>query len=510
MGEVAERVEDPGYASRSPVDLAAGAAALALADTGLVGDRLARLRSRIDVVAGIRQFELSGLAPANPFGRADNYPRAVAARLEVAPRWAILEIGGGQGPQHLVGEMVGRVGAGEFEAALLFGSEALSTVRHLTSGGAGPSPDWSQEMGGQLDDRGPGLEDMLDPHYLRHGLTGAIPAYALFEEARRRVRGQSHADYAQDMAELFAPFSTVAAANPLAAVREACTVDELAEVSARNRLIATPYRRLLVARDQVNQGAAVLIVGTELADELGIAPQRRVHLHAQVDAVEADLLARAELSRSDVAVAATRAALAAAEVDIAGIDRFDLYSCFPVAVSQIADAFGLAYDDPRGLTLTGGLPFFGGAGNNYSMHAIAQAVAAARARPGGLVLVTANGGILSKYSVGIYGTTVPVGPVPAVTLGPDGPPVVVDRAPSGPARVETATTVYASGSPERGILLVRMLGSGARALATTVPGDGEMLSWLAGDEGSRQVEVASRDGLTVARLPDPAAAPSTG
>ena len=58
---------------------------------------------------------------------------------------------------------------------------------------------------------------------------------------------------------------------------------------------------------------------------------------------------------------------------------FDLYSCFPLPVFKICDGFGLTADDPRGLTLTGGLPFFGGAGNNYSMHGIAETVAECRA-----------------------------------------------------------------------------------------------------------------------------------
>lgn len=56
------------------------------------------------------------------------------------------------------------------------------------------------------------------------------------------------------------------------------------------------------------------------------------------------------------------------------------------------DAFGIAPDDPRGLTLTGGLPFFGGAGNNYSAHAIAEAVVRVRADRGSYALIGTNGG----------------------------------------------------------------------------------------------------------------------
>jgi acetyl-CoA C-acetyltransferase len=70
----------------------------------------------------------------------------------------------------------------------------------------------------------------------------------------------------------------------------------------------------------------------------------------------------------------------------------------------LLDAFGLNRDDPRGWTLTGGLPFFGGAGNNYSAHGIAEAVQRCRAAPDSYTLVGANGGIMSKYAAGVYST----------------------------------------------------------------------------------------------------------
>ena len=54
------------------------------------------------------------------------------------------------------------------------------------------------------------------------------------------------------------------------------------------------------------------------------------------------------------------------------------------------------------LTLTGGLPYFGGAGNNYSMHALAEAVSQLRDGRGTCALVTSVGGILSKHAAGIY------------------------------------------------------------------------------------------------------------
>jgi acetyl-CoA C-acetyltransferase len=73
-------------------------------------------------------------------------------------------------------------------------------------------------------------------------------------------------------------------------------------------------------------------------------------------------------------------------------------------VFNLLDGLDISAEDKRPLTATGGLPFFGGAGNNYSMHGIASMIRDLRAHPGEKGLVTANGGFMSKYSVGVYST----------------------------------------------------------------------------------------------------------
>ena len=90
---------------------------------------------------------------------------------------------------------------------------------------------------------------------------------------------------------------------------------------------------------------------------------------------------------SPASVQAVLHALEVAGVTLDDIDFFDFYSCFPIAVFNVIDGLKLAADDPRGLTVTGGLPFFGGPGNNYSMHAIAEIVRRVRTAPGSLGLV---------------------------------------------------------------------------------------------------------------------------
>ena len=50
--------------------------------------------------------------------------------------------------------------------------------------------------------------------------------------------------------------------------------------------------------------------------------------------------------------------------------------------------------------MTGGLPFFGGPGSNYSMHAMAEMARQLRGTDQ-RALVTANGGILSKHAAAV-------------------------------------------------------------------------------------------------------------
>ncbi len=452
VGEASERIEAADYTAASPVELAARAGRAACEDATPGGN----LAAHIDLVAAIRQFEISTPVAVAPFGCADNMPRAVAERIGANPARAILEVTGGQGPQHLVHELCHAIAAGETDMALIFGSEAISTVRHLQS--IGETRDWSQTIGGQMEDRGYGLEGLLTGELIQHGVRAPIQAYALFENARRARLGLGREAYGLEMGALFAPFTAVAHTNPHAMSQEVFSAEELATVTPRNRLICDPFPRRVVSRDQANQGAAVLLTSVGKARELGIAEDRWVYLHGGGDVKERIIIERQDLSASPASVLAVQQALDLAGIGMDQVDVFDLYSCFPVAVFNICDAFGLSAQDARGLTVTGGLPFFGGAGNNYSMHAIASMVRALRARPGAKGLVGANGGFLSKYSAGVYSTQ------PATWTGFDSqaiqaqikawPAPPVAEAATGPAKIEAYTIDY-SGKAPRAIFIAR-------------------------------------------------------
>ena len=261
----------------------------------------------------------------------------------------------------------------------------------------------------------------------------------------------SRSAYAAQMGALFAPFTKVAAANPHAAAPVERTAAELVTPTERNRPITDPYTRFLVARDQVNQGAAVLLLPAGTARDLGVPPEACVYLHGHADLTERDVLDRADLGASPAAALAIRHALEQAGISLAGLDLLDLYSCFPIAVLAVCDGLGLDPADPRGLTLTGGLPFFGGPGNNYSMHAIAEMVTGLRARPGAFGLVGANGGILSKYSAAVFSTApAPWRPSENAALQEQvaaWPPVPQATAADGPAVIESWTVAYPRSGP---------------------------------------------------------------
>ena len=483
-GQAIDRLGAADYAQLSAVGLAARAAHAALADCGT--DPTA-VTAAVDTIAGVRQFEITSPFARAPLGRADNYPRAVTARIGADPKRAILEVSGGQAPQHLVTELAGSIAAGATQVALIVGSEAISTARHFA--GARPGrPDFTETVGGGLEDRGYGLAGLGSRHLAAHGLTDAPSQYALLENARRAREGLSREAYAARMGALFARFTEVAAANPFAASPVRRDAAELVTVTEANRLIADPYPRYLVARDQVNQGAAVLLASIAAARRLGVPEERWVFLAGHADAREQRLLTRPDLSRSPAAARASELALELAGITMAEVATIDLYSCFPIPVFNICDAFGLAADDPRGLTLTGGLPYFGGAGNNYSMHAIVETLHRARRAPGSFGFVGANGGIMGKYSAGVYTTRPtpwPPGRSGALQESLDARPrVEVDRRPQGPAVIETFTVRHGRDGHRRGIVVGRLDGrghpdgGGRRFVATVPPGDQELLDLL--------------------------------
>ena len=116
---------------------------------------------------------------------------------------------------------------------------------------------------------------------------------------------------------------------------------------------------------------------------------------------------RPRLDNSPAIKEGSKIALNQAGLKLSDIDKFDLYSCFPSIVEISMRELGMKEDDPRDLTVAGGLAYFGSPLSNYSLHAIVNTVELIRADPSLKIMVIANGGYNTKQSIGIYGTTPP-------------------------------------------------------------------------------------------------------
>ena len=154
------------------------------------------------------------------------------------------------------------------------------------------------------------------------------------------------------------------------------------------------------------------------------------------------------------------------------MDYLDIYSCFPSAVQIACDELGIAHDDARGLTITGGLPYFGGPGNNYVMHSIATMMDVLRSNPGKFGMLNANGWFITKHSIGIYSTTPIEGDwqrkQPAdyqqAILDDTHPPFT--ESPDGQGTIETYTVLHGRKGVERA-LVIGLLDDGTRFIAET-------------------------------------------
>jgi acetyl-CoA C-acetyltransferase len=440
-----------------PLDLVLRAVERASADAALqVGDL-----AGLDAV-GVVGFTIDapGALARLPVRRLVNPPASLAKALAASPRWSVYTHMGGNSPQQLINTLCERIAAGETDFALAAGAEFLGSLMRRINQQIPPADDGDDEdtPPQRLGDARPGVSD----HEAAHGLNLPVNTYPLFENALRARDHRSLAEHQRRLGRLFSPFTRVAAANPYAWFPRERSPEELVEVGPDNRMVSYPYPKYLNAIMQVDQSAAIILASVAKARELGVPPQKWVFLHGCADAADLWFPLERQNYHSSPAMRLTgQRALEMAGIGASDLAFIDLYSCFPSAVQIGAEELGLDLDDPRGLTVTGGLPYFGGPGNNYAMHAIATMVERLRARPGSYGLATANGWYLTKQSVGVYSTTPPRAPFerqdPAVIqalIDALGHPAIIER-PSGAAVVETYTVVHTRDGYRMGIVIGR-------------------------------------------------------
>lgn len=406
----------------TPVELMELACEVAFAD-------VPSLRTRVDRLSVVNVMTRSGSHPASD----------LAARIGTTHAACEVTTIGGNSPQWLVNRAASAIAGGRLSVTVIAGAEAIrsSRQRRTLASSAPPSNDATAAVatppGGP-----PGLpadpvvgddQPGVGPAESAIGLLLPVHVYPLIESVVAARMGHDGPKHRQAMGELFAPFTEVAATHPYAWFREVRSAADIATPAPDNRIVSEPYTKRMTAFLGSDQGAALVVCSLAEARRAGAA-DRAVFIWSGSEATDIrSPSARPDPGRSPAIAAAGRALFEAAteaaggtrSIGVDDVEALDLYSCFPSAVELAADSMGLQPSDSRGLTVTGGLPYFGGPGNNYTTHAIATLTEMLRGtwdvarRPvtspkqPRLGLATGLGWFITKHSLGLYGAEPPPG-----------------------------------------------------------------------------------------------------
>jgi acetyl-CoA C-acetyltransferase len=430
-----------GSSAPEPLDLWEHAARAAADDAGCPS-ALTRLQSLQVVYSQSWQYD-------DPCSR-------LAARLGAHPGRRLYSGLGGSVPLRLVSDAAAAMVDGGPDLTLVVGGEALATLRHH------PGPDWSFPP----EEPAP-FPLTLDRDEALNGIYQAYLTFALLDTARRIHQGRSTADYRRGLGDLLAPLSAVAAADPEHAwFPVAHDPAAIIDPSPANRMVSTPYTKLMTAVMDVDMAAGLLLATEARADDLGVPADRRVYLWGTGVAEEPRAIAsRPDLWRSPALAAAADAALGPTDID--DVAHLDLYSCFAASLGFAADALGIA--DDRALSVTGGLPYHGGPGSNYATHAVAAMVETLRRDPGSHGVVTGVGMHMTSHAATLWSTTPPPAPATGRSAAAGGPPggtpggtaggtagaptIAVTSGAEGPATVATFSTTYGRDGPDATALI---------------------------------------------------------
>lgn len=447
----------------------------------------------------------SSLRVVGPLGwRTKNPALAVAEILKIEPRELMLSGIGGNNPESILHDSAVSIARGEMDVVAVTGAECMYTHSAARRNPGGRALNWPTQPAESTPepvafgtDRSP-----VTDFELERGIMLPIHAYPLFENALRKANGWSIEEHRARIGRLWSSFSKVAASNPYAWITSEKTPSEIVEESPSNRMITFPYTKLCTANIQVDQGAGYIVCSLEAARSAGVPDERLVFALSGADAHDHWFLShRMELHRSPAINLAGRWALEMAGVGIDDIGPIDLYSCFPCAVEIAAGELGLPIDDPtRPLTLTGGLTFAGGPGNNYTSHGIAAAVAKLREEPGSVGLVTGLGWYATKHSVGVLASR------PPAHDGVGGfrwrdvqdevdalPQRSADSSVTGPVTIESYAVTYdREGVADRAIVAC-LTADGVRSWANIT--DADTLASLTTKEGCGRVGTLGDDGI---------------
>ena len=486
VAQLSDRESDP-RAAMTPLDMLERVARGACEDAGL-GQKLF---SKIDTI---------GIVSTDDW-KPHNAAALLAERIGANPSCMLRTLlYGGDTPLVMVNHIAGRIESGQTHIALIAGSRNYKTFLRAQKEKAALG--WELGGAGQPELIG---KDKTTCHKreVKYNVCYPIQFYPLIENALRGRLGLDLDSHRMKMGRLMHRFTQVAAANPNAWLPVERSADELTTPTAENRMIGFPYTKYLNAFQDLNQASAVLMLSAEAAKQLGIAQDRLAYWWGGACTVEEPWLfsERPDLSQSPSLRRCAEETFMRTGTTIADMDYIDFYSCFPIAVELAAEAYGIDEDDPRGLTVTGGLPYAGGPGNNYCLHALATMVERLRGKPGAVGLVTGLGVYASRHSSTVISSK-PRDPARGNAAAKskaayeEEPPAIAEEA-SGRGTIEAYTVMHdREGAPELGAVVGR-LEDGRRFLADTPSERGFLEDFVAAEEVGRSGQIKHIDGRNI-------------
>ncbi len=400
-----------------------------------------------------------------------NMPRSLGNSLGITVPHEIYTTTGGNSPQLVLNEICNRIKNGQLECALLAGGEALDTL--ISRMKMGLDTDWSDDPGGKPESIGSD-RDLGSEFEQRHGVFDPSAVYPLFANSIRGNEGKSSKEHMDDIGRLFSRFSEVASNNKYAWFKTHRSLDEIVEVAPENRMIGFPYTKYMNSIMRVNQSAALVVTSAKKARELGIPESKWIFMHAGACLNDIwNITDRRNLHSSPAIKKCSEAVFEVSNLSQVDISFFDLYSCFPSAVQIARKEIGIPEKDSRDLTVTGGLPYYGGPGSAYVVNSVASMMTKLRNNPGKFGMVTANGWFLTKHGTGIFSSTPFLGEwnqiidSSSLQKGIDNEehPEFLEEA-NGKGFIETYTVLNSREGPSKAIIIGR-LEDGKRFIANT-------------------------------------------
>lgn len=376
--------------SLNPLELFSLTARKALADT-----QIENLHKHIDYVGTVRlSVDYPTATNQDSFGY-KNISHSIANNLNIRAKEFVYTSMGGNAPQVLIEDAAKNILSGNINCALLSGGETLKTMIDILK--SGENLDWYDDP--KTRPREIGENELgFNEYEKNHKMDLPTNVYPLFAQAIRKEQKKTVGEHLRDCAHLFSKFSKIAADNPYSWFQTYRSPEDISEVSQSNRYVGYPYTKYLNSVIRVNMGSSLVLTSYGYAKELGIPENKCVFLTGLSIANDVwNVSERPSFTDSPAIKFCVSNVFNQSNTSLEDYKYFDIYSCFPSAVQVAMKEIGINDDFERPLTVTGGLPYFGGPGNSYTIMSTSEMVRKLRSDPG-KGLLTANSWFLTKHA----------------------------------------------------------------------------------------------------------------